>query len=101
MIAPIMSEPLSLLADRAVRLLAITRRLSEENRELRAQLDQARSDQARLEARVNEARARGLPVAQVQALVLRHTDNPWLGLLGEPRVNVLALNLALDSLSNK
>ena len=47
------------------------------------------------------ARARGLPVAQVQALVLRHTDNPWLGLLGEPRVNVLALNLALDSLSNK
>ena len=47
------------------------------------------------------ARARGLPVAQVQALVLRHTDNPWLGLLGEPRVNVLALNLALDLLSNK
>ena len=47
------------------------------------------------------ARARDLPVAQVQALVLRHTDNPWLGLLGEPRVNVLALNLALDSLSNK
>ena len=44
------------------------------------------------------ARARGLPVAQVQALVLRHTDNPWLGLLGEPHVNVLALNLALDSL---
>ena len=57
-IAPIMSEPTSLLAERALRLLAITRRLSEENRELRAQLDQARSDQARLEARVNEARAR-------------------------------------------
>ena len=49
---------MSLLAERALRLLAITRRLSEENRELRAQLDQARSDQARLEARVNEARAR-------------------------------------------
>ena len=46
------------------------------------------------------ARARGLPVGQVQALVQQHTDNPWLGLLGEPRVNVLALNLALDSLSN-
>ena len=44
------------------------------------------------------ARARDLPVAQVQALVLRHTDNPWLGLLGEPRVNVLALNLALEAL---
>lgn len=44
------------------------------------------------------ARARSLPVAQVQALVQQHTENPWLGLLGEPRVNVLALNLALESL---
>lgn len=47
------------------------------------------------------ARARDLPVAQVETLVQQHTDTPWLGLLGEPRVNVLALNLALDSLSNK
>lgn len=44
------------------------------------------------------ARARGLPVQQVQALIDAHTEAPRFGFLGEARVNVLALNLALDSL---
>jgi len=44
------------------------------------------------------ARARALPPGQVQALVEQHVQGPWLGLLGEPRVNVLQLNLALDAL---
>ena len=42
------------------------------------------------------ARARALPVAQVQALIDANAMTPWLGVVGEPRVNVLALNLALD-----
>jgi K+-transporting ATPase ATPase C chain len=45
------------------------------------------------------ARARNLPAPQVAALVRQQTEGRWLGLLGEPRVNVLALNLALDRLS--
>ncbi|HUW53173.1 MAG TPA: potassium-transporting ATPase subunit KdpC [Rhodanobacter sp.] len=47
------------------------------------------------------ARVRGLPVAQVQALVAAHTSGRWLGMLGEPRVNVLRLNLALDALQTR
>jgi len=42
------------------------------------------------------ARERGLPVADVEAAVEAHTTGRDLGVLGEPRVNVLELDLALD-----
>jgi len=47
------------------------------------------------------ARARSLPLALVQELIAAHTAPPDLGVLGEPRVNVLQLNLALDRIAPK
>jgi K+-transporting ATPase ATPase C chain len=45
------------------------------------------------------ARARALEPGRVRALVEAHTAGRWLGLFGEPRVDVLRLNLALDALA--
>jgi K+-transporting ATPase ATPase C chain len=44
------------------------------------------------------ARARGLEVDAVRARVVAHTEGRAFGVLGEPRINVLKLNLAMDSL---
>jgi K+-transporting ATPase ATPase C chain len=44
------------------------------------------------------AKARNLPVAEVKDLIASHVEGRTAGILGEPRVNVLALNLALDGL---
>ncbi len=56
-------------------------------------LGYARAQVARIAA------ARSLPPAQVEALVSAQTEGPMLGILGETRVNVLQLNMALDALA--
>ena len=43
------------------------------------------------------ARARGVSADQVQRLIAAHIDQPFLGFVGQPRVNVLITNLALDA----
>lgn len=43
------------------------------------------------------AAARGAPVAEVERVIAANTAGPWLGVFGQPRVNVLKTNLALDA----
>jgi len=44
------------------------------------------------------AKTRGMTTDRIRALIYQHTDNADLGILGEPGVNILTLNLALDGL---
>jgi K+-transporting ATPase ATPase C chain len=64
-------------------------------------LDPDISPQSALLQIARVARVRSLEPVLVRSLVLRHTDRPFLGMFGEPRVNVLKLNLALDSMSSE
>lgn len=59
-------------------------------------LDPDLSPEAALAQTPRVAKVRGLPEAQVRALVTANIDHPLLGIFGEDRVNVFALNQALD-----
>jgi K+-transporting ATPase ATPase C chain len=75
----------------------------------RVPIDAVTSSASGIDPQISEANARiqanriaavrGLPPATVKKLIGDHTDGRFLGVFGEPGVNVLELNLALDSLN--
>src|ERR1700722_13548835 len=62
-------------------------------------LDPEESIAAALYQAPRVARVRGVPLPVVRTVVAAYSRPRWLGAIGEPRVNVLALNLALDDLA--
>jgi K+-transporting ATPase ATPase C chain len=64
-------------------------------------LDPDTSSEAALFQVPRVARARNMPEERIRGLVTENTKGRFAGLLGEPRVNVLALNLALDAAAAK
>jgi len=63
-------------------------------------LDPDVSPQAALAQVASVAKARGLDEGQIRLLVEASVEKPFLGLIGEPRINILRLNLALDQLKS-
>jgi K+-transporting ATPase ATPase C chain len=62
-------------------------------------LDPQESVAAALYQAPRVARVRGLQLRAVRTVISAHVQGRWLGVFGEPRVNVLELNLALDALA--
>jgi len=90
----------------AVRGRAVALRAADPDREAPIPVDLVTASASGLDPHISPAaarwqagrvgRARGLEPTEVDALISEYTERRWLGLLGEPRVSVLALNLALD-----